>query len=96
MVWATNWYWYEPKTRRVHLQDGCAYSGPLTAQRYGFQRVGNESMATLEEAMPVARQTIDPEARPCPLCQPEVEIARPRTADDDWLDMLDEVIGRRR
>ncbi len=94
MVYAFDWFVYDPGTRLVHQEEGCGNSFPPGVR--GFQRVGNASMATLDEAVAKARELLDREAQPCGLCRPKVEIAKPRTVYDDWLDKLDDALGRGR
>ena len=71
MVWAMNWFVYEPGTQLVHLERNCAYVTPPVVRRNGWQRVGNSSLATMDEAVGVARGTLDPEAQPCSNCRRE-------------------------
>ena len=69
MQWAIYRFVYEPRKQRVHQVDGCPYSDTsIVMQRQGFRQVGDEALASLDEAMAVARKELDPKAQPCPLC----------------------------
>ena len=86
MVWAMNWFMYDPTTRLVHQEQRCITHWP-EAQRRGIQRVGHSSFATLDDAVQVARDTLDPEAQPCQRCQ-RLFAADRGISDSEWREML--------
>ena len=95
MVWAVNWFVYDPGKRLVHQEDGCANSSsPTLAKRQGWRRVGNASMATLDEAVAEARELLDPEAQPCRHCWRNFDIGR-GISDDTWRGMVNKFLDQR-
>ena len=86
MVWAMNWFVYDPGTRLVH-QEQRGITNLSVAKRKGLRKVGNSSLATLDEAVQVARELIDSEAQPCQRCERNFDVDRSIT-DDEWREML--------
>ncbi|MYC34900.1 MAG: hypothetical protein F4X64_17220 [Chloroflexi bacterium] len=94
MQWAIYRFVYEPAKRRVHQVGGCSYSdSPTNMQRQGFRQVGHEPLASVDEAMEVARRSIDPKVQPCGFCAAEWDlqrIAQRRLDQQEW----DRLMGR--
>ena len=86
MVWAMNWFVYDPGTRLVHQEQRCITSLTV-AKRKRVQKVGQSSLATVDEAVKVARDTLDPEAQPCQRCQREFDTNR-GISDSEWRETL--------
>ena len=86
MVWAMNWFVYEPGTRLVHQERRCITSLSV-AKRSGVRKVGDSSLATLDEAVQVARDRLDPEAQPCQRCGREFAADR-GISDSEWRETL--------
>lgn len=81
-----NWFVYDPGTQLVHQEERCITS-LSDAKRRRVRQVGNSSLATFNEAVKAARDTLAPEEQPCPRWQREVAIDR-GLSDSEWREML--------